>query len=847
MTGWGTREQRTLAALTTTFVALWVLGTVAWRQAEPDLTWPELIYRALQMFSLNFTTPANGVPPLLDVARFAQPTFTILAFAASLSAQLRLALRALFALRREQITILGYGVAGKAAAERFRQRCPDARIVALDRSVSEADQRAARHHGVELIECDVLDKEARKRFVIGIRRSHEIVVACGTDQTNLSLLDELRRELAGLSHAVRLWLHLGSHRLAERLRETYGTSDAAALAVEFVEVADHAAQAVLLTHALVPEARAAGLQRVHVVIHGFDDFSWVCVEQVLLNGIFPAPTLAPPRVTVVTDAADAARAAWQARHPGLEREADVVFVDGGGRAIGWADASDALLQRIEAAEPPTLHIFAGEDSDAALIEALALRDGMRRGARTVAPIVVRSDHRRFTGSDLADTSGVLQLRLTIVDGFDTPASAFGIIGRVLEDRARAFHTAYAAHHAAPAFDRMPHSQRLSNRRAAFHLLEKLRLLGFEQAMPCDATFGIGGDGLAWLRALPATTLEELDRLEHVRWRTDRLIEGWRAGPRNRERRLRDGLQADPRRYAELDAAERSKDRSQLDDFIAQADGGGDGNGTRIAGFEWEGAPPVWSRSPQLALGFSQPIVWPTAGPGAISRLRVLVPPLPPGGSGADSDADEARAALTACGAALLADAPAGSRVRFVRAAAHPWDWLPPDPAGHVDGVTLPRFVVGFAGHRHVERLGDVVALEARLRDELARLVPPGTTLVSGLASGGDTLMVRLWHEMGLGSIVGVVPYQDERGPALEIDAPVDPDLARLCTTVELPPLAADADATERHVAVAETILQRATLLIVVSDGVNGGPGGVEDTVARRRARGGLLRYISTAG
>ena len=70
-------------------------------------------------------------------------------------------------------------------------------------------------------------------------------------------------------------------------------------------------------------------------------------------------------------------------------------------------------------------------------------------------------------------------------------------------------------------------------------------------------------------------------------------------------------------------------------------------------------------------------------------------------------------------------------------------------------MTLPRFVVGFTGHRDARRLGDLERLCARLRAELPATVPAGTELVSGLADGGDALMVRLWRELDLGPVTGI--------------------------------------------------------------------------------------------
>ena len=850
MNRFGNREQRTLASLILLFLCLWALGTAGWRQADPELDWLEAIYRGLQMFSLNFTEPpGNIVPWELQVARFAEPAFTIIAFAATVSTQLRLIFRTLITHRAEQVTIIGYGVSGKAAAEQFRGTLPAARLVALDYSVNSADYRAARRHGVELIDCDALDAEARRSYAIGIPRSRELVIACGTDQTNLSLLDELSSELSGASPPVRLWLHLSSHALAERLRESYSCPRPGAPTIEFVEAADHAAQSVVLIHPLVLEARAAGLKRVHAVIHGFDDFGWLAAEQVLLNGIFPAPGFATPRVSVIAEDAAVAEAQWHARHPGMKGMLDVCFHAPEGGAIAWANVDDPMLTLVEDL-PPSIHIFAGPESasELALVAALALRDGMRRGSRPAAPIVVRSDQRLLTGRDLGTPSGVAQLRLTIVDGYDTPVSAFGVIGRVLEERARAFHASYAGTSDPLDFNRLPHTQRLSNRRAAYHMLEKLRLLGFEDAAPTGSGYGLSDQGFAWLQRLDEERLREFDLLEHLRWRADRYIEGWRAGPRNSERRLRDRLGDDWSHYQALSADERSKDRSQFETFVASATAAPSGQGVaRIVDLRWEGALPTWIMGdrPTLAIDDAAVTRYLAVASDCVPRLCLLVPRLPPSGLSADVEATVLRDALVRFGERLLDLGPSGMRVRFLRPASHPWDWLPPDERGLVDGVTLTDFAVGFASHRDPRRLGDLGTLGATLRTELMALVTPGTRLFTGLADDADRLMVQLWSELGLGPITGLVPYWRE-GPAIGpgVDDAIPHDLQLLCDAVELPPdLPPEEDEIGRQAAVADAVLQRATMLFAVSDGGNGGPGGVEDSVGKARTLRMPLRYI----
>ena len=191
----GTRE-RALAALILLFLAPRALGTAGWRQAAPELDWSEAVYRGLQMFSLNFTEPpGNIVPWELQVARFAEPAFTVVAFAATVSTQLRLIFRSLIARRAEQVTIIGYGVSGKAAAEQFRGTLPAARLVALDYSVNSADHHAARRHGIELIECDALDADARRSYAA---RSLNSTASCAQKMRTSVRSSDSRRSRAWL-------------------------------------------------------------------------------------------------------------------------------------------------------------------------------------------------------------------------------------------------------------------------------------------------------------------------------------------------------------------------------------------------------------------------------------------------------------------------------------------------------------------------------------------------------------------------------------------------------------------------------------------------------------------------
>ena len=84
------------------------------------------------------------------------------------------------------------------------------------------------------------------------------------------------------------------------------------------------------------------------------------------------------------------------------------------------------------------------------------------------------------------------------------AACYTVFGnRVLEGFARSVHADYQAlGGGGPGFDDVAESLRVSNRRAAYHFVQKLKLLGFEDAAPVDASLGIGKQGRDWLTQIP---------------------------------------------------------------------------------------------------------------------------------------------------------------------------------------------------------------------------------------------------------------------------------------------------------------------------------------------------------
>ncbi|MDF7777905.1 hypothetical protein P1X14_21800 [Sphingomonas sp. AOB5] len=852
------------------FVAIWALGTLGWRWTDPSLDWPEAIYRALQLFSLNFEQTAD-INIWLQLARFLAPAFLIYTLIIAFSRHLGMWMWAISKLFRRRITVVGFGSVGKAAAQRLRERHKRARIVAIDRTVAPADRRAADNAGVKLIEVDALDAVGRDRFPVSLRRSDDIVIACGPDDITLAIAEDIRSDLRSRGETdTNIWMHLGSHSLAERLRDADTATDPPR--AEPFELATTTARALMMEHPLSLEARAAELKRVHVVIHGFGEFGWVMAEEVLLNGGFPAPTFKPPLVSVVVANSAEAKARWLARHHTEHDVPEVEFFDAPKGTLGTDDTALEPLDEIEKLAPPSLHVIAMGDDTVSIAEGLALRAAMRRGKRITAPIAIFTETRSHRPFDLAKPSGVRQHSLMMVGDALGASGQASFVDSEIETLARTIQKGYHDKWGGPEFKKEPFTMQLSNRRAAAHFLHKLRVLGFERLDPQAIAFGIGDSGLGWLESLPETKLLEIDRFEHERWRVDRVLEGWRPGKRNDEARLRHQLV--PGWFAALAPnATDGKDRAQMAAFLK--DGRKRLRGAMLTlpwgsiklpwGWKktrakyprtvdrvWEGALPVWTVGKKsLKLAFAEPVDWSAfaSADGEEVRLRILLPKQPPlrlKDPADDKDKDESwelrlelmRQALADFAGQILdpRQRTGISQVRFLRCADGSWDWLARDAGDRIDGITLPHLRIGFAGHIDLARLGDVEAVKARLRDEVAALAPEDRiSLMTGLAPGSDQLMIDVWPTRE--TVTGVYPFAVNGKPASDDrDTAVIPDaLAARVGTLAGP--------IGSHDALGKAILDWANLLIVVSDGNANGDGGTENLVEQARARGMLVRYI----
>lgn len=356
-----------------------------------------------------------------------------------------------------------------------------------------------------------------------------------------------------------------------------------------------AARQVMLAHPPYLIARRFKSPAQHIVVVGFGQVGQAVAREFLVTSVHPEPE--GLMVTVVDVAAEDRRKDFTARHPELHTQVDIAFVEGDFRKND-PDMLKQLEERFAKAEPCGVFVAIDDDarplSMAYAIRAIALQRSMFR-----APIFLCAQHgagladvkqgiglvgietdpeERFQAENRAMAAGHLcDLRVVSFGAWPEAFDGAGLLEPELDGQARRFHDTYQALQARlaaqtpgkapPAHQDWPtlaDQFRVSNRRAAAHIRAKAHAAGF------DLNKWLEGDthGRRTHQLPPAADRFRADdpafkpkmaELEHRRWMLDRLLDGWRRGPRDRVRDRYAKTHPDLVPFGELDGNARAKD------------------------------------------------------------------------------------------------------------------------------------------------------------------------------------------------------------------------------------------------------------------------------------------------
>jgi hypothetical protein len=529
----------------------------------------DLLYLALQLFTLesgSVSPPVNGE---LDVARLLAPGVAVYAAARAVAAVFRDQLQLLRArIASGHVVVCGLGERGVVLTKAFKDR--GERVIAIERDEEAEGVQQCREHGVAVVVGDARDTATLRKARVG--RAKYLVSVGGDDGVNAEVAvdaGELATRAGG--GELQALVHVVDLTLCDLLRDSRtGAPSSDGYRVRFFNVFESGARAWLREH---PPFENGYGGRPHLVVVGVGQMGTSLVIGAVRHWLTFHPQTAigrvrGPRLTIVDRAASQKRDRLLLRHPLLEK-----FCELEARELEIAspefEAADFLFPGKRYA-PPTIYVCLDDDS-------LSLRAGLtlRRRLDMTAPVVVRMRQEAGLAALLAGNHASRVGNLNAFPVLDRTCAPEIILGRTREETiARAIHEEYVrdqasradgglANEAAVGWDDLDEGLKESNRRQADHAEAKLRAIGYRIAPLAD--------GRAPPVEFSPDEVEVMARMEHDRWMAERLFAGWTyaRGPKNLRRRTSPSLLPWPKLSDEAKELDRNTVRN-LPAFLARA-------------------------------------------------------------------------------------------------------------------------------------------------------------------------------------------------------------------------------------------------------------------------------------
>ncbi len=478
----------------------------------------DLLYLTLQLFALESGAAVRAGNWMLDTARFLAPSVAAYAAIKAVLSLFRDRLSAwrLPFLRRHSL-VCGRSPLSAHLVRNLVER--GGRVAALADNAAEA-ARLGRLGAIPVVgegrDPDVLKKA-------GLRRASQVIAVYDQDGLNAEtavrafLLAEKRR-----GPALRVFAHIIDPALCNSLRErAFRAEKADAAELEFFNVYDAGVRA-LLDETNPFALRTSGSAPVIAVL-GLGTFGqsllWHLARRWKAAG--GSPTLDviahDPQAVRVRDSLDAL----------FPRFRDVCRIL---PVVPRAEASPVPPQAADDLKAADVVYICFDD------EALSLRTALdlaQRGGLNAREIVVRTNGESGLSALLASdpAGGSASPRLRAFPLFERACRPEIVCGGMHETVARALHQAYSRHRdetglpageGALPWEGLSPRLRESNRSQARDIGPKLAAIGCGLAFLSDWE----ADGFAF----SPSEIETLSELEHERWMTDHLAEGWRFAP-----------------------------------------------------------------------------------------------------------------------------------------------------------------------------------------------------------------------------------------------------------------------------------------------------------------------------
>jgi hypothetical protein len=514
------------------FVALFsvlTLGLWGQYQLHPDFSADEflgLFYQVLTLFVLEGDwTQHIDLPWQLEIARLIAPMVSIAGVLIVLTRDAWVKITNLFIrIWRNHVVVVGLGEKGWKFAQTCRKQV---RVVIVEKNPEHPLIERARELGFSVVVGDILNRSVMR--AANVKHARHLVTFCGNDGVSVEIALRIRDYRWQLKRdskkRLRIHLHVDSTRVSSRL-ESYPKfyDDQKVAEVDFFSVHDLTARLLLRKYPPDAFAETLGQRQVHIALYNFGTLAQhIMTEAVRICHFLNGSKI---RFSVIDKNADEKVRALLNLYPGLQElcEIDSVELD-----YLLPLSLDAVPD--EAMQTITEHVICLESDEANLELALMLRSIVLGRKGCSAPINVRMQHASGLAKLLESNEGEPE----IPDGI----FPFGMLDEVLyfenvlsdglDELARAIHEDFLSRRIDVVSDHrlytslndwntLSEPDRKSNRLQADHLAAKLR------AVRCRLVKGE-------TRELEFTDDEAtaLARMEHDRWRANKIFEGWRPG------------------------------------------------------------------------------------------------------------------------------------------------------------------------------------------------------------------------------------------------------------------------------------------------------------------------------
>lgn len=525
------------------------------------------LYLSLQLFTLESGSLAPPTPWTLDVARFLAPAVSfsavLVAIAAAFRDQLSLARLRFF---RGHVVVCGLGTKGALLAAAFRES--GFRVAAVEVDPGAAGIAAARQAGAVVLVGDATDAALLSRARVA--RARYLISLCGTDGANAQVAVNARTLRRGGGSTLNAFIHIVEPDLCALVRAGEVTAGDRSLRMEFFNIYDRAAGALLRRHPPRFTDRAPKSAGPHVVVVGLGRLGSRLVLEAARRHRAESPTAPPLRITVIDpDASSKARALVE-RHPRLSGVCRLQPLDA---ALGSAMFAGGGCFLDGEGRPDTDVVYTCCDDPGSGLEAgLAVLPHLGRQG---VPVVVCLDHAAGLAGLLGGSDRTAAYRdLHAFPVFEAACHPDVLLGGTYETLARAIHDDYVLRQLQEGHTPATNPSMAPWEELPDHLKESNR----DQATDIGVKLSTVGCGLAPLTDWDAEQVrfspdevERLARLEHDRWVRYHRESGWRYAPGHRDPERRTHPDLVP--YDQLTEEKREYDRNAvrgIPAFLARA-------------------------------------------------------------------------------------------------------------------------------------------------------------------------------------------------------------------------------------------------------------------------------------